>query len=130
MLNQFILQGSIAQDILVETSVNGTEWAKLQLSSIRSYKQRDTGEQIEDKVDIILFKKLAVFASEKFSVNDQIIIVGYINTNKYIKDGETKFSTSLIGNQIFDCTSHQAKEPESHEADGNDDLPFWISSNK
>jgi len=131
MLNKVILIGNVGVDVATSTTQAGTKIAKFSLAT--SEKRKDAvGSTVEQTEwhNIVMFNKLAELAEKYVKKGDKLYIEGKIQTNKYEQNGETKFFTSIIANQMnFLGGAKKTETPEPVAPVDNpqaqqDDLPF------
>lgn len=111
MLNQVILVGRLVRDPEVNETKNGTSVSKVTIAVPRSYKNVD-GEYETDFIDCTLWKLMATNTKEYCKKGDIVGVKGRIETRKYEKDGEMKYTTEVIAERITFLSSnkHEAEE--------------------
>lgn len=89
-----------------------------------------------DKADFInceAWRQTGEFVSKYFAKGQEILVVGELHIDKSERDGETRFFTKVVADEVEFCGSRsenaQAKTENSVPADveeitGDDDLPF------
>ena len=108
MMNQIVLVGRLARDPELIESENGGKYSNITLAVPRAYKNAD-GEYDTDFVNCKLFTVIAENTAEYCRKGDLIGLKGRIQTNTYEKDGETKYSTEVIGEKVT-FLSNKSKE--------------------
>ena len=108
MLNQVVIVGRLVKDPELKETENGKKITKITLAVPRSYKNVD-GEYDTDFVNCKLFTVIAENTAEYCRKGDLIGLKGRIQTNTYEKDGETKYSTEVIGEKVT-FLSNKSKE--------------------
>lgn len=111
MLNQVILVGRLVRDPEVNETKNGNSVSKVTIAVPRSYKNVD-GEYETDFIDCTLWKLMATNTKEYCKKGDIVGVKGRIETRKYEKDGEMKYTTEVIAERITFLSSnkHEAEE--------------------
>ena len=100
-VNKVILVGNLGRDPEVRYTTNGTAVANLNLATARRYRDRDGNWQEEtDWHRVVLFGRLGEVAGEYLSKGRQIYIEGRLQTRSYEKDGQTRYITEVVGNDM------------------------------
>jgi len=131
MVNKVILVGNVGVDVTTATAQAGTKVAKFSLAT--SEKRKDSTGALNEQTEwhnVVMFNKLAELAEKYVKKGDKLYIEGKIQTNKYEKNGETKFFTSIIANQMNFLGGAKKTEPSKPAAPVDnspaeqEDLPF------
>lgn len=140
-VNKVILIGNLGRDPEVRYSPNGGAIANITLATSESWKDKNTGEQVE-KTEwhrVVFFRRLAEIAGEYLKKGSKVYIEGKLQTRKWQdKDGNDRYTTEIVANemQMLDSrggsASYNQEEPatassqqESMPAgDFDDDIPF------
>lgn len=144
-VNKVILIGNLGKDPEVRYSPNGGAVANITLATSESWKDKNTGEQV-DKTEwhrVVFFRRLAEIAGEYLKKGSKVYIEGKLQTRKWQdKDGNDRYTTEIVANemQMLDSRSggstsynQQAAAPTSSTsnepamasaADFDDDIPF------
>ncbi len=153
-VNKVILVGNLGKDPEVRHLENGTPVCSFSLATSETYKDRNTGERKTNTEwhNIVLWRGLAEVAEKYLHKGDQVYIEGKLVTRSWEKDGVTRYSTEIVGNNMTMLggrnqggeagsqggnyassapsqpqTAAQPANPEAVEAQNNpelDDLPF------
>ena len=137
-LNRCEFIGHLGKEVETRYTPSGTAIASFSIACNESWKDKTSGEKQErvEWINITAFGKLAEICAQYLSKGKQVYIAGKMRTDKYEKDGVTKYSTKIIADQIQMLggrgqTGEQAgpadkaeKEPAQAGADFNDDIPF------
>ena len=148
-VNKVILVGNLGKDPEVRTLDNGTKVARFSLATTESYKDRNSGERIDQTEwhNIVLWRGLAEIAERFLRKGSQIYVEGKLQTRSYEdKEGVTKYNTDIVGLNMTMLggksdggdsqpsysqpsskpkeTSSSVSEPSSTSSDDIDDLPF------
>jgi single-strand DNA-binding protein len=123
---------------------SGDAVATLSLATSESWKDKNTGEQVE-KTEwhrVVMFKRLAEIAGEYLKKGSKVYIEGRLQTRKWQgQDGQDRYTTEIVANdmQMLDSRGggtgnfNQAPaasnaQPQSAPAGGfddfDDDIPF------
>ena len=131
MANKAILVGCVGQDPYVHKFDNGSV-ASFSLATNETYKDKN-GEKktVTEWHNIKMFGKLAELAEKYVKKGNMLYVEGAIKTQKYDKDGQTHYSTSIVANVMNFLPSgnkqsqqQETQEPESLDPELTEDLPF------
>lgn len=140
-VNKAILIGNLGRDPEFIQTRHGSEFCTLSLATSESWKDKNTGERVE-KTDwhrIVIFSEgLVNVARNYLSKGEKVYIEGKIQTRKYEKDGEDRYTTEIVLSG-FDGTlkmlgaAKNKPKKESHDGfagqdryspDLDDEIPF------
>ena len=143
-VNKVILVGNLGQDPEVRYSPNGGAIANISVATSESWKDKNTGEQVE-KTEwhrVVFFRRLAEIAGEYLKKGSKVYIEGKLQTRKWQdKNGQDRYTTEIVANemQMLDSrggsTNFSQAEPAASNsggapadapppADFDDDIPF------
>ena len=144
-INKVILIGNLGADPEVKYMPSGEAVATLSLATSESWKDKNTGEQVE-KTEwhrVVLFRRLAEIAGEYLKKGSKVYIEGRLQTRKWKgQDGQDRYTTEIVANdlQMLDSrgggasnfnqepASSNNAQPQAATAGGfddfDDDIPF------
>ncbi len=101
-LNKVMLIGNLGKDPEIRYSQQGTAVVKFPIATSEQWTDRNTGEKQEKTEwhNIVAFGKPAETLEKYLSKGSQIYIEGRIQTNKYDKDGQTRYFTDIVANNF------------------------------
>ncbi|WP_420317192.1 single-stranded DNA-binding protein [Ekhidna sp.] len=143
-VNKVILVGRLGKDPEVRHLENGATVANFSMATSETYKDRQTGEKREQTEwhNVVLWRGLAEVAEKYVKKGDMIYIEGKLRTRSWEKDGVTRYTTEVVGdnmtmlgggggggsNQQSDYNQSQPMQEASPStdagSDATDDLPF------
>ncbi len=146
-VNKVILVGHLGKDPEVRALDNGTKVARFSVATTESYKDRNTGERVDNTEwhNVTLWRGLAEVAENYLKKGQLVYIEGKLQTRSYEQDGVTKYATDVVGremtmlgkrgdnNEEYQAPSSPSAvaEPKSSESNTSnsfeaeaDDLPF------
>jgi single-strand DNA-binding protein len=139
-VNKVILVGRLGKDPEVRNLENGTSVANFTMATSESYKDKVTGEkkEITDWHNVVLWRGLAEIAGKYLHKGDMVYIEGKLRTRSWEKDGVTRYTTEIIGDNMTMLSTQGAKQGNSSpgsgsasnndqfnsDTSGSDDLPF------
>jgi len=102
-VNKVILIGNLGKDPEVRYSPNGGAIATITLATSESWKDKNTGEQV-DKTEwhrVVFFRRLAEIAGEYLKKGSKVFIEGKLQTRKWQdKDGQDRYTTEVVANEM------------------------------
>lgn len=128
-MNVALITGRLGKD----PEIRNTETVKIASFPVATSKKwKDKSGQKQEKTtwhNIVIFGKLSDVAENYLKKGDMVSIVGEINTDEYEKNGEKRYSTKIIANQLeMHGSSGEKKENNKPDNSGFDDdsntLPF------
>jgi len=126
---QFI--GVLGKDPELSYTASGIAVAKFSIACNESWKN-EAGEKQEkvEWVNIVAWRKAAEVVGQYLKKGSKVYISGKFSTNKYEKDGVTRYNTTIVMDNLImldgkavDGTQH-AIEPAETTEPPKDDLPF------
>jgi single-strand DNA-binding protein len=146
-VNKVILIGNLGRDPEVRHFENGGMVVNFPLATTETYRNRETGERVTLPTDwhniVIKRNGLAKVAESYLKKGKQVYLEGKLKTRSYEQNGETKYITEVIAEELTmlgsarDNDSDQERvvtaqpKPEQQprpepltDSDPEDDLPF------
>lgn len=101
-VNKVILVGNLGKDPEVRYMPSGGAVTSVTIATSESWKDKQSGEQKErtEWHNVVFYNRLAEIAGEYLKKGSQIYVEGSLRTEKYEKDGVTKYSTKIIANEM------------------------------
>lgn len=101
-VNKVILVGNLGRDPEVRHLESGAVVATFSVATSESYKDRTTGER-KDQTEwhnIVLWRGLAEIAEKYLRKGDSVYIEGKLRTRSWEKDGITRYTTEIVGDNM------------------------------
>ncbi len=100
--NKVQLIGNLGNDPQIHVFENGNKKATLSLATNESYTNKE-GEKVENTQwhNVVFFGKTADIAEKFLTKGTEIAIEGKLNTRSYEKEGEKRYVTEIIGNEML-----------------------------
>ena len=119
-LNKVQLIGNIGKDPEIRFVPNGKQVAKFSMAVNRSFKNK-AGESIDDTqwFNIEAWSGLAKVINEHLTQGDRVYIEGRLKKEKYDKNGETKYFTKVVAQQMI-----MLGKSRSNKSSPEEDIPF------
>jgi single-strand DNA-binding protein len=101
-VNKVILVGNLGADPEVRYTPSGTAITTIRIATSESWKDKQTGEQQErtEWHRIKFFGRLAEIAGEYLKKGSQVYVEGKLRTQEYEKDGQKRYSTDVIADEM------------------------------
>ena len=143
-VNKVILVGRLGKDPEVRHLENGATVANFSMATSETYKDRQTGERREQTEwhNVVLWRGLAEVAEKYVKKGDMIYVEGKLRTRSWEKDGITRYTTEVVGDNMtmlggggasqgggeYSGSSQQPMQEstttDASSSDVTDDLPF------
>jgi len=101
-VNKVILVGRLGKEPEVRNLDNGATVANFSIATSEVYKDRTTGERKEatEWHNIVLWRGLAEVAQKYLHKGDMVYIEGKLRTRSWEKDGVTRYTTEIVGDNM------------------------------
>lgn len=101
-INKALIVGRLGQDPEVRQLPSGSAVASLSVATSERYTDKQTGEKVErtEWHRVTLFARLAEIAGEYLRKGSLVYIEGRLQTDKYEKDGSTRYTTKIIAQNL------------------------------
>lgn len=101
-VNKVILVGRLGKDPEVRHLENGATVANFSLATSETYRDRQTGEKREQTEwhNVVLWRGLAEVAEKYVKKGDMIYVEGKLRTRSWEKDGVTRYTTEVVGDNM------------------------------
>lgn len=132
-LNNVQLIGRLGKDPEMSFTPSGAGTTKFSLAINESWKKDGETHQRTEWINIETWGRLAEICNQYLRKGSLIYIEGRIRTDKYDKDGQTKYYTKVVGQKMImlgDTKGNGNGDGQSNESeyDGDpieeDDIPF------
>ena len=124
-INKVILVGNLGQDPEVKYTAGGAAVTTLSLATSESWKDKVTGSD-QEKTEwhrVVLWRRLAEIAGEYLKKGSKVYIEGQLQTRKWEQDGQTRYTTEVVGRdmQFLDSRGSSSSDSSSYD-DINQDM--------
>lgn len=103
MVNKVIILGNVGKDVFV-SDANGAQRCSFSVATTERYSKN--GETVEKTEwhKVVVFGKLAAFASNYITSGKQVFVEGRLHSHNYTdKDGVNRISTEIMADEIKLC---------------------------
>ncbi len=117
-VNKVIIVGRLGKEPEVRHLENGASVANFPVATSEVYKDRNTGERKEQTEwhNVVLWRGLADVAEKYLKKGDQVYVEGKLRTRSWEKDGITRYTTEIVGDNM---TMLGSPGPGSNANSGN-----------
>lgn len=123
-MNKWFGIGRATKDVEVSTTNNGKSVAKFTIAIDRRFKNAD-GEKVADFINIVAWSKLAEICGKYVKKGKQVAVIGEVQGRTYEVNGDKKFITEIIADEIELLGGSVGKEEKVDlEPVSDEDLPF------
>ena len=100
-VNKVILVGNLGRDPDVRFMPNGEAVANFSIATTENWKDKSGVKQEKTEWhNIVMYRRLAEIAGEYLKKGRPVYIEGRLQTRKWEKDGVTRYTTEIIGDQM------------------------------
>jgi len=116
-LNKVLLLGNLGADPELRVTPGGQAVLKLRLATTESYLDRsNTRQERTEWHRITIWGKRGEALAKFLSKGDRIFIEGSIRTSSYEKNGEKRYSTDIVANNVILAGGGRRQQPEGGDA--------------
>ncbi len=130
-INKCIILGFLGQDPEVRHMPSGGAVTNVSVATSESWKDKNTGQE-EKRLEwhrVVFFNKLADIAGQYLKKGSKVYIEGSLRTRTWEKDGEKRYATEIVANemQMLDSKGEGvsgAGNATQQQPEFDDDIPF------
>jgi single-strand DNA-binding protein len=119
-VNKVILVGNLGNDPEIRYSQSGAAITTVSIATSETWKDKQTG-QPQERTEwhrVVFFNRLAEISSEYLRKGSKVYVEGGLRTRKWQdKDGQDRYTTEIVGNEMQMLDSRGAGQGSSHESD-------------
>ena len=119
-INQVILLGNLARDPELRYTEQGTPVATVSIATSRSYKKGETWEKQAEFHRLVIWGKMAEWASQNLTKGSKLHIEGRLQTRKWTKDGVDRYVTEIVVEKLTPLEKKGETKPAQSTPD---DIP-------
>lgn len=125
-MNKVTLIGNIGKEPDIRRTTNDKQIANFSLAVRRKFKDQN-GDYPTDWINIVCFGHSADFVSKYLGKGSKIAVAGSLQVRSWEKDGQTRYVTEVIADEIESLDKIQKQESKPSEyADDDTSLPFDV----
>jgi len=113
-MNKAIIIGNLGGDPKISHGTNGFIVTKFNMATSERWRDRGNGE-FQERTEwhrITAFGKLAEICEKYLSRGKKVCVEGRIQTNRYEKDGITRYSTEIIASNVQFLSPKKSEDEE------------------
>ena len=122
-MNRAILIGRLTKDPDLNTTQNGISVCKFAIAVNRPYKN-DSGNSQADFLNIVVWRALADNCHKYLFKGSQCAVVGSIQTRTYEKDGEKKYITEIVADNVEFLSPAKSAEKKEDRIEDLEEIPM------
>ena len=126
-LNQCQFIGRLGKDPEQESMPNGNAVTKLSLAVGEKYKDKNTGQNVENTewIRVVAFGRLAEIMGQYLTKGSKIYLSGKMKTRMWEKDNQKHYSTEIIANSMQMLDSKPAQQDYRGHTGSNQANPTY-----
>lgn len=123
-LNRCEFIGNLGKDPEIRYAPSGDAVASFSIACSDKWKDKKTGENVErtEWINVTAFGKLGEIIGKYLKKGSKVFISGKMNTDKYEKDGVTKYSTKIIAREMI-MLDGKGDKPEANDSQNQSSVP-------
>lgn len=103
-INRVMLLGNIGADVELRYGQSGMAVLNIRLATTETFLDRDKAKRERtDWHNVVIFGKRAEGLGSFLAKGMQILVEGRIQTSSYDKDGEKRYRTEIVANNVVAC---------------------------
>lgn len=101
-VNKVILVGRLGKDPETRHLESGVAVTNFSVATSENYKDRNTGErkEVTEWHNVVLWRGLAEVAEKYLHKGDMVYVEGKLRTRSWEKDGITRYTTEVVGDNM------------------------------
>lgn len=118
-VNRVLIIGNLGANPEINYMPSGDAVATIRVATTESWKDKQTGQQTE-RVEwhrIVFYKRLAEIVGEYLKKGSKVYIEGSLRTQQWEKNGEKRYTTEIVGNEMQMLDRMQSDEND-RQSDG------------
>jgi single-strand DNA-binding protein len=112
-MNKVILKGRLTTDPEMKTTTNDVYVTEFNIAVNRRFNKEQT-----DFVSCQAWRQTAEFIKKYFTKGQEILVIGELHIDKWDKDGETRYTTRIVVDEVEFCGS-KAENKNAPYVDNN-----------
>ena len=124
-INKVILVGNLGRDPEIRSMQDGGKIVQLSIATSESWKDRNSGERRErtEWHRVVIFNEaLGNIAEQYLRKGSTVYIEGQLQTRKWEQDGQTRYTTEVIGRDMQFLDSRAGSSTSNNYEDMNQDV--------
>lgn len=122
-LNKVMIIGNLGKDPEMQYTASGDAVTKFSVAASETWTKDGQRQERTEWFNVVAWRKLAETCAQYLTKGRQVYVEGKLQTRTYEKDGETKYFTEVIADQVRFLGERGEQRDTSGDIDPND-LPF------
>lgn len=124
-MNRVILVGNVTKDVELKTSSSGLKYCRFSVAVPRAF-ANEQGQKESDFVGVVAWRTLAETISKFVHKGDKIGVVAKLQTRVWEENGEKKYTTEIIADEIefLNSKKHYEEKKGGKEIPDDDSMLF------
>lgn len=125
-MNKVILKGRLTATPELKTTAADIYVTDFSVAVNRRFNKEQT-----DFINCQAWRQTAEFITKYFTKGQEILVIGELHIDKWDKDGETRYTTRIVVDEVDFCGSKEGNKQQSNDKpkeddfmETQDDLPF------
>jgi single-strand DNA-binding protein len=116
-LNKVMLTGRLGKDVELRVTPNGSSVATFSVASSRNIKDGDGWKEQTEWFNVVAWEKLAETCANYLHKGSRVFIEGRLQTREYEKDGQKRYFTEVIANDLIMLDSKKAESGDNWDSE-------------
>lgn len=127
-INQALLVGNVSQEPELRYTPSGRPVCSFSMATNRSVKNSNGSyDNLATFHKVIVWSKLGEWVSKNMSKGDRVVVKGRIDTRSYEKDGQTRYVTEIVADDVIPSTGRANNPNKETPIQGNRE-EAWLPS--
>ena len=122
-MNKVILKGRLTATPELKTTATDIYVTDFSVAVNRRFNKEQT-----DFINCQAWRQTAEFITKYFTKGQEILIIGELHIEKWDKDGETRYSTRVVVDEVDFCGSKESNKNQKNADTNTDDSTEFTSS--
>lgn len=122
-LNKVMIIGNLGRDPEMQYTAGGDAVTKFSVAASETWTKDGERKERTEWFNVVAWRKLAETCAQYLTKGRQVYVEGKLQTRTYEKDGETKYFTEVIADQVRFLGERGEQRDTSADIEP-DDLPF------
>jgi single-strand DNA-binding protein len=116
-LNKVMLTGRLGKDVELRVTPNGSSVATFSVASSRNVKDGDGWKEQTEWFNVVAWEKLAETCANYLHKGSRVYIEGRLQTREYEKDGQKRYFTEVITNDLIMLDSKKQESGDNWDSE-------------
>ena len=116
-LNKVMLTGRLGKDVELRVTPNGSSVATFSVASSRNIKDGDGWKEQTEWFNVVAWEKLAETCANYLHKGSRVFIEGRLQTREYEKDGQKRYFTEVIANDLIMLDSKKQESGDNWDSE-------------